>query len=94
MVECQLSRLLCRIEANGTIANCPNEPPAVAIPSALDRHSTGVCRPIAPRIGPKPAAAIHLKRAENKRMGKLDGKVARVTTGNSHVDLATANPLG
>src|SRR5262249_24706195 len=56
MVECQLSRLLCRIDANGTIANCPNEPPAVAMPRALDRHSTGVCRPIAPRIGPKPAA--------------------------------------
>src|SRR5262249_53557828 len=56
MVECQLSRLFCRIDANGTIANCPNEPPAVAIPSALDRHSTGAWRPIAPRIGPNPAA--------------------------------------
>src|SRR6266536_85487 len=36
---------------------CPNEPPAVATPSATDRCAGGVCRAIAPKIGPKPAAA-------------------------------------
>ena len=40
------------------MANWPNEPPAVATPSATDRLSAGVCRAIAPKIGPNPAAAM------------------------------------
>ncbi len=58
IVVCQLSKRFWRIEASGTMANCPNEPPAVATPSATERRSGGVCRAIAPKIGPNPAAAM------------------------------------
>jgi hypothetical protein len=36
----------------------PNEPPAVATPSAIERFSGGVCRLMEPKIGPNPAAAM------------------------------------
>ena len=58
MVACQSPSRSCSSEANGTTANCPNEPPAVATPSAIERFAAGVWRVITPKIGPKPAAAM------------------------------------
>ena len=58
MVVCQLSSRYCSSEANGTMANWPNDPPAVVTPSAIERFSGGVCRLMAPKIGPNPAAAM------------------------------------
>src|SRR6516165_5902344 len=58
ILMCQLSSRCCSSDANGTIANCPIEPPAVVTPSATERFSVGVCRLTAPRIGPNPAAAM------------------------------------
>ena len=58
IVACQLSSQCCNNDANGTIANCPIEPPAVVTPSATERFSDGVRRLTAPRIGPNPAAAM------------------------------------
>jgi hypothetical protein len=58
MVACQSPSRCCSIEANGTTANWPNEPPAVVTPSASERRAGGVCRLTAPKIGPKPAAAM------------------------------------
>jgi hypothetical protein len=45
-------------DANGTSANCPIEPPAVTTPSATERFLGGVCRLMAPKLGPNPAAAM------------------------------------
>jgi len=55
---CQLSSRCCTSDANGTIANCPIEPPAVTTPSATERFLGGVCRLMAPKLGPNPAATM------------------------------------
>ena len=58
IVVCQSPSRDCSNAANGTTANCPNDPPAVATPSATERLAGGVCRLTEPKIGPNPAAAM------------------------------------
>ena len=58
IVVCQSSSRFCSSEASGTMANWPNEPPEVVTPSAMERLLAGVWRAMAPKIGPKPAAAM------------------------------------
>ena len=42
---------------SGAIMNCPNDPPALAMPKAVDWRSTGTKRPSAPRTTEKLIAA-------------------------------------
>src|SRR6266436_3533377 len=68
MVVCQLSSRDCSSDTNGTMANWPNDPPAVVTPSASERFSGGVCRLMEPKIGPNPAAAMPMPHATFPRV--------------------------